>query len=240
MKRLLAAFVVGTVLLACGGGASNSSTPTSPSTPAADTSTFQGTVAGSAGQSGTLTVTVQARVAASSASVFRPPFVATLYAQATTVAATASLHIARGSTTALTGTFDSVTKALNLSGGGFTFKGGVISGTYTGPSGVTGGFSTLSTANGTVTAYCGTFSNGAGTGVFNIQVSAIGSVSGVASQGDQVAYISGQVTGTTIKITHTDGGSDTGTIQNGTVSGTADPGSGGSSHPFSGSTSACR
>lgn len=232
--------IVATLLSACGGGSSGS-TPPSPTTPSPATSTFQGTIAGSGRQSGTLTVSVQAQVAASFPSIMRWPFVATLHAQGTTVAATGSLHIAGGSTVALTGTFDSSTKVLILSGGGFTFTGSlggsVLSGTYTGPNGATGGFSSHSTAAGTVTPYCGTFVGSpcdfcpVSTGVFNIEVSATGAVSGVYSLAGQVGYISGQVSGTTLRFTTTDGGSETATIQNGMVSG---PGS------LSGSTSACQ
>lgn len=151
-----------------------------------------------------------------------------------------------GSTIALNGTFNSSTKVLNLSGGGFTFTGSlggaVVSGTYTGPNGATGGFSSVSTASGTVTAYCGTFCSvrsgcvdqPSKVGVLNIQVTAAGTVSGILSLTNQgateVAYVSGQVSGTTINFTHTDGGSSTGTIQNGTVTGEG----------FSASTSACQ
>jgi hypothetical protein len=242
MKRLFAVLAAGSVCFACGGGTSIPSTPAAPSTPpAAGTSTFQGTVAGSGGQSGTVRVTVQAQVAASSAAFFRLPFIATLYAQTTTVQATGTLHLVGGSTIALTGTFDSSTKALNLSGSGFTFTGlligAVISGSYTGPSGATGGFASQSTAAGTVTTYCGTFVGDGGViGVFNLQVSATGAVSGIASetiQGTtQVQFISGQVSGTTVTLS-TGGGADRGTIQNGTVTGTT-------GKPWSASTSACQ
>ncbi len=238
--RLLCTFVAATSLAACGGGSSGS-TPATPS--AAATSTFQGVIAGSGGQGGTVALTIQAQVGASSAVVFQLPFIATLHAQATTVGASGSVHVAGGSTIALSGTFDSSTKALSLSGGGFTFTGTlvgpVVSGTYTGPGAATGGFSSQSTASGTVTAYCGTFvTTGNAIGVFNLSVSASGAVSGVAHATiggtPGIQYFSGQVTGTTITL-NTEGapGGDRGTIQNGTITGIT-------GRPWSGSTSACQ
>lgn len=144
MKRRLAVFVACACLSACGGATSTPSTPTTPS----QTTAFQGTVAGSAGQNGTLTVTVQTTVAASLASSFHFPFVATLHAQTTsTVTATGNLTLTGGSNIPLTGTFNTSTKALSLSGSGFTFtgtfSGGLLSGTYTGPNNAEGAFSSV-------------------------------------------------------------------------------------------------
>lgn len=234
-RRLCAVLVTGAFISSCSG----SSTPTSPSSETA----FQGTVAGTGGQSGTLTVTVRTVVAASSAAFFRFPFIATLHAQTTgTVTATGSLRLIGGSTIPLTGTFDSSTKVLNLSGAGFTFagtlSGGVLSGTYTGPNGVSGGFSSLSTTGATVTAYCGTFVRNDGVrGVFNVQVSTAGTVSGVAEGG---IYIRGQVSGNTVTTTATSPSGTivpgTSTIQNGTVTGRDDTGF----TSWTGSTSACQ
>jgi hypothetical protein len=162
--------------------------------------------------------------------------VATVYAQADSAVATATFHPVGGGSISLSGTYTRSTKTLNLSGSGYTFSGtfasGALTGTYTGPNGVTGSFSSRSAADGTITLYCGTMRNGAG--VFNLAVSATGAVSGVFGIDGQFGYISGQVTGTTINITHADA-SSTGTIQNGTVSGTSTTG-----NTFSGSTSACQ
>lgn len=66
-----------------------------------------------------------------------------------------------------------------------------------------------------------------------MEVSATGAVSGVFFV-DEFGYISGQVTGTTINITHANA-SSTGTIQDGRVSGTSTTG-----NTWSGSTSACQ
>lgn len=241
---------------ACGGGSGSS--PTTPSAPAPppNTTTFQGTIAGSSGdQTGTLTVTVQGQVASA-----RPwlwlPFISTLHAQS--VSASGSVHVSGGSTTSLTGTFDTATRALTLSGGGFSFTGsanaGVITGTYASPSGATGAFSSRSTAGGTVTVYCGD-AIGAGGGIrgaFNIVVSeASGAVSGAFSQWfdnpPTLGTITGQATGGALSLVFTatagqyagESGTGTGTIQGGSVSGTAPAGSGGAGR-FSGSTSRCQ
>jgi hypothetical protein len=114
--------------------------------------------------------------------------------------------------------------------------GSVLSGTYAGANAVTGGFSSLNTAGAAVTLYCGTFSGGGETGVFDMQVSAAGAVSGVAKSGDpKIIYITGQVSGNTFTFTGSDGGTGTGTIQGGTISGKTANGA-----SFSGSTSACQ
>src|ERR1700674_3313062 len=106
---LLFAVVLGTLVSACGG----SSTSPAPTTPSAATTTFQGTIAGSTGQTGTLDVTVQT-VVASAFPFFSFPLVATLHAQTGTIAATGSLHLVGSSTTSLTGTYDSSTTTMNL------------------------------------------------------------------------------------------------------------------------------
>jgi len=109
-----------------------------------------------------------------------------------------------------------------LSGGGFTFNGTnggkVVSGNYTGPSGTTGGFATLSTSSGDVTTYCGSvFGSGNSanqvTGVFNIAVGG-GTVSGTFSVPPYSGFINGQSSSASFSITYTDpvaGVSDTAT-----------------------------
>ena len=183
-----------TVLLlsACGG---NDSAPTTPS-PGASTTTFSGTLAGSSGQSGTLTVTVQAQVSASVASILERWLVVPLHAQA--ASATGSVHLTGGTTQLLTGTYDATTKGLDLSGGSFAFKGsvstGVLNGTYTGPKSASGVFSTRSTTGGTVTVYCGSIFQGTSSnakGAFNLVVSPTGGVSGAFRVPDNSGFING-------------------------------------------------
>jgi hypothetical protein len=242
----------------CGSDSNGSSpsTPTTPTTPSATTTTFQGTIAGANSQTGTLTVTVQAQVAVLAPSRFHLPFVATLHAQSTSVTASGSFRAARGATTSLTGTYDTTTRALSLTGGGYTFtgtaSGATVNGTYTGPSGVAGSFSSRSTASGAVTVYCGNiYSSGNAnqvTGVFNLVVSdASGAVSGTFYLLDapfRNGPITGQLTGTSLSITYTDrvsggSGTGTGTIQGGAVTGSS-PAQSGGSNPFTGSTGRCQ
>ena len=218
----------------------------SPAKPSSTTTTFQGTIAGSSNQSGTLNVTVNGQVAASRPSMFGLPFVATLHAQS--VSASGTVRTIGGSSVSLTGSYDPGTKALNLSGGGFTFTGsvtnGVLSGTYTGAAGISGTFSTRSTASSTVSVYCGNiFSSGNPneiTGVFNLVVASTGAVSGAFAIIGSAGYLTGQLTGTALSITYTNTtqsfqGTASGTVQSGTVSGMSD-----SKNPFSGSTAACQ
>lgn len=217
----------------------------SPTNPSAATTTFQGTIAGSSNQSGTLAVTVQGQVASARPSLFGP-LVATLHAQS--VSASGTLRAIGGSTISLSGTYNSTTKVLELSGGGFSFTGtvsnGVLSGTYTGGGGFAGTFSTRSTANASVSVYCGNiFSSGNPneiTGVFNLVVASTGAVSGAFAIIGSSGYLTGQVSGTSLSITYTNTtqsfqGTATGTVQGGTVSGKSD-----SNNPFSGSTAACQ
>jgi hypothetical protein len=218
----------------------------SPAKPSTTTTTFQGTLAGSNNQSGTLTVTVQGEVAHARPSLIGLPLVATLHAQSTS--ATGTLRTIGGSNVSLTGTFDSGSRILNLSGGGFTFTGtvsnGVLTGTYTGAGGASGTFSTRSTAGASVSVYCGSiFSSGNPnevTGVFNLVIASTGGVSGAFAIIGSAGYLTGQVTGSSLSITYTNTtqnftGTASGTIQGGSVSGISD-----SKNPFSGSTAACQ
>ncbi|HZR23314.1 MAG TPA: hypothetical protein VFA59_06990 [Vicinamibacterales bacterium] len=88
-----------------------------------------------------------------SAASFRPLAVST---------ATGSVHITGGNTTAVSGTYDSSTNGVSVSGGGFSFtgtvNGGALSGSYS-QNDVTGGFSALNTSAGSVTTYCGTYNS---------------------------------------------------------------------------------
>lgn len=249
LSRLLFSTLLMSVVAGCGG----SSSPTTPS-PAPASTTFQGTIAGSGNQSGTLNVTIQSQVAA-----VRPllhlTLVATLHAQS--VSASGSVHVAGGNTTSLTGTFDTATKAVRLSGGGFAFSGSasgpVVTGTYTAPGGASGAFATRSTASGAVTSYCGNvFGSGASsnevTGIFNFTVSeASGALSGTFTIGADnpptIGTLTGQVSGTAVIITFTatagrfagESGTIAGTIQGGTFSGTSATG-----NPVSGSPGRCQ
>lgn len=242
---LLATVLVGLLYIACGG-----SSPSAPELPGAST-VFQSIIAGNDNQTGTLTVTVQSQVSALQ-SWLRLPLVATLHAQA--VSASGSVHIAGGSTTSLTGTFDTTTRVLSVSGGGFAFAGTATSttltGSYTAPGGATGVFAGRSTASGTVRSFCGKTVGGTGdvTGVFSFTVAdASGALTGSFTISTDtpptVGTLVGQVTGASVAITATATGGRfvgetlafTGTIQGGTFTGT-DP----NGRPISASTAGCQ
>ena len=245
-------------MTACGdgGGAPAPATTTTPTpTPAPTvTTTFVGTVAGSSGQSGTLSVVVQAQVAALRPRFFRWPLVATLHAQANTIPATGTLLLIGGGVVALTGSYNLSTGVLTLSGGGFTltgtFSNGAITGTYTGPGGASGTFAVIPRTGGafsTVTSYCGTiFRAGPGSaifGTFNITVNSFTStlIGTYYLSGDSTPR-GGSIRGTVLpgnlfNLIYSDGsntGRATGTIQDATLSGTSEGG-----NFLSGSSSSC-
>jgi len=148
------------------------------------------------------------------------------------------VHVAGGTTTALTGTSDSSTNAVNLSGGGFTFAGtvnvGVLAGKYTGSNNSDGAFSSLNATNTTVTTFCGTYgSPGGESGIYNVQVSTSGTASGDGISTTTIHggfLLNGQLTGTTLTMTQVDIetghtiGTHSMTVQGGTVSGTCSSG----------------
>lgn len=109
----------------------------------------------------------------------------------------------------------------------------------TAPVYVESGPAIIATGVTTVTAYCGFFT-GTPTGVFNLLVTAAGSVNGIATRtggtgGVSSVALTGQVTGTSVILTANTGFVLTGTIQNGTVTATSSDGGG----TLTGSTSAC-
>ena len=106
-----------------------------------NSTTYQAVLAGTTGQTGTLSVTVAATVALAAPDRFELPWVTALHAQST-VTSTGTMRIVGGSTLSLTGTFDTAAKTLNLSGSGTTLTGTVtgaaLSGTYVGAAGAAG------------------------------------------------------------------------------------------------------
>jgi hypothetical protein len=211
----------------------------SPTSPTPTITRFQGTLAGTGGQSGTVDITVQTATAARAAFSF-PSFVEVLHAQGP-VSAGATITLVTGSTASLTGTYNGATKGLNLSGGGFTLigtlNGVTVAGSVTGPGGTTGAFSSLNATSAAVTVYCGTFQSLGGTeiGVWNLEVTATGAASGVVGSNlSPASVITGQVNGNTLTLTGATGGGATGMIGGGVVTGTG-------SHDtvFAGSTSSC-
>src|SRR5215467_8339842 len=183
------------MLVMTGCGSSSSSTA-----PSANVGTFHGTFTGSGGQVGTLTVTTTG-VAAIERPVQRFAVIERARAaffpvvSAAVSTATGSAQVMGGSTTSLSGTYDSSSQALSLTGGGFSFTGNItsdgIAGTYTSSSD-SGSFSALSSTAGAVTTYCGTH----GRMGLTIQISADGKVSGQTSTSSCI--IRGQVSGNQI------------------------------------------
>ena len=241
MRHLSATLGVVTLISACGGGAADHSSPTTPSAPV--TTTFQGSIAGTGGESGTLDVTLQTRLGSSIASALFPlaSFIATLHAQ-TAVTAAGTLRLASGGTTSLAGTYDSSNRSVSLSGGGFRFSGAigesVLAGTYTGPNGA-GGFSVLNATGSSVTVYCGTATSPEGLGTLNLQAASSGNVSGTAVFGGGPCGLTGRVSGGLINLTSCEGSAATGSVQNGAVVGTTMNRSGVVNGAFAASTGAC-
>jgi hypothetical protein len=194
---------------------------------AAVPTTYEGSLAGT-GQSGTFKITIQPDGSAS------PP-------------ASGTLTLSNGgSTTTLSGVLNSSTNALNLTGGGFAFTGtinqGAASGTYLGPSTISGRFAGLDSTRSPVTVLCGRYDGSEGSGTWNVQFIASGAASGVTrpdlSARDpqpRTTLLTGQLTGTTLSLRSVeDGATATGIVQGTTVIGTHDKGT------FSGSTAQCR
>lgn len=226
--RAASVFVVLGLMAACGAGSSSSS-PTTPSAP--PSTTFQGTLAGLAGQSGTIDVTVQAAVASHRESL---PFslVATLNAQAPT--ATGTIRINQTAPVSVSGSWNSANNTVTLSGGGFTITGVLVernlTGTYTSVNGSVNGaghFAALSTAGGTVTRFCGTYLTDypgyRETGIFNMQLASDGRVSVVFATVTPVpeccGFFTGRRDGNSITLMTPQQGSQTGTIDGQTFSG---------------------
>lgn len=189
------AILAGALLSAC----SNSGSSTAPPR----TSTLVGVFADSS-ESGVITITIATGTLAlvppneSDVLVFRL-FTPAYANAASVVSASATLAIQRGATFALSGTYDTGSHRLSLSGGGYTFTGtysnGVLSGTFTNSAGAGGGFTTQAGSPGAVVGYCGTFTSSAGGGFWIVTVNAANNVvAGVAYEPSTRAE--GLITGT--------------------------------------------
>lgn len=141
----------------CGKDAVNAPPPGG--TPNTGATTFTGTISG-ATSSGTVDITIATATPRPQGGAF---------GARATVTATATVHVSGGGAIALTGTYDDVANTISLTGGGWTFTGGLTSfgmeGTYTGPNG-TGVFSVQQEGTGTdtVTVFTGTFTHTVGAG----------------------------------------------------------------------------
>ncbi len=228
---VLASLLVVAILAAipyagCSGGSHHSSSSVSNRTP----ETFQGTLTADGVESGVISVVIN----------FGPGSSVVL---AATVGATGSIALKGGGTVNLTGSFDTASQGLTLSGGGYSFVGVLsataISGSYTGPQGA-GSFSALqSTGSGSVLVYCGTYAqnNSTNTGVWNM-VQSGGSLVGSFSGSDgATGDLSGTISGDSVSVSFK-GGSATGTLSGTTMSGTWHDNKG-NSGPWQGSTGSC-
>src|SRR4029077_8252281 len=190
---VLAAGALG--LTACG------SSSTAPST----STTLVGVIA-DASESGVLTVTVSSgtlTVLPRTGSLLAFLSAATpAYASALVgVSATATLKIQGGASISLTGTYDTGTHTLSLSGGGYAFTGtysnGLLSGTFTNPTGLTGGFSAQAGSTSSVVGYCGTYA-GAASGYWNLTLDSTNNlISGIAvdTQSGGISSVAGTASG---------------------------------------------
>jgi hypothetical protein len=215
MRTLRLVALVG-ILAAC-------SSSDEPAGGSGSTTTLSGSLAATDGRTGSLTLTGQAP----SASVTAAPTAVSASVRAI-VTLTGTVSLSDGTTATLTGTWDNVTGALSVTGGGFTFSGtllnGALSGSFTGPS-ITGVFSlrVATTATG-ADVYCGTFtgrtpedhpSGGTGlgpdNGTWNLVVGASTVDVIVLTDDGSPLVLGGTRSGSTVTIT-IPGGTATGTI----------------------------
>lgn len=209
-----------------------SSSPTAPS----NSTSFDGVIA-----SGTLTGALSFSVASSTLDVGRAPGTATApvgirpaFAVAPgDVTVTGTLKVSGGSNVALTGTYNTTTHALSLTGGGYSFTGtyanGRIDGTFTSPSG-NGSFSAQPATNATISSYCGTYAlnDGSDHGHFNIAVNAsAGTLSGAwaSDVNGDTGGLSGTTSNGAITVNVLNGGVSNGTVVSGTITATTLTGS---------------
>jgi hypothetical protein len=207
------------VLAACGDS-------TAPSTSTA----FNGVIA-----SGTLTGALSFSVAATALNVGRAPSAAieaavarpAFAAAAGDVTVTGSLKLTGSAAIPLTGTYNTSTHALSLSGGGYTFTGtfanGHMDGTFTSPTD-SGTFSVQPSTAATIHNYCGTYTGSTDHGNFNVAVNVTdGTLSGAwASSVDaSTGGLSGTNSGGSFTINVLNAGTPNGTVVNGTVTETS-------------------
>ena len=139
-------------------------------------------------------------------------------------ATTGTLELTGEAAVSLTGTYEDTTLQIMSSGGGFAFDGIITSdgaeltGSYTGPGGAAGGFSTLNDTLSTVTDYCGSYSGG---GIWNMTIDSNGRLIGLYVDSDgSSGFIRGQLTGNSLSLTADGGVTASGTLQGTTLSGT--------------------
>jgi hypothetical protein len=236
--RPVAAAAVVFALSACGDATGTGGT---------DSTVLNGIFVGDA-VSGSLSITISS----ASLSIVAAPNASVADAMAS-VSVTGSLKITGGASVSLTGTYDTGTHTITVSGGGYAFTGtfanGVLTGTFTTPDGGTGSFTTASTGgSATVTSYCGTYAgtSNSDAGVFNLVVnSSAGTATGFArptTAGQHPVQLTGTVSGNTVNLTTQQIGGDephngtaTATISGSSISGSYKDNQSGNGGTFSGS-----
>lgn len=180
---------------------------------------FRGTLTGK-GESGVIDATLPAGVKIASLDVL-----ADQPAAGNTVVAT--VNLGGGKTINLTGTYDPATKALTISGNGYTLtgtlNGSTLSGTYTGPNGG-GSFALQAAVTGAVNVYCGSYVSkeaGKGSGTWNLVQGADNKLSGSYTEATGGSgLLSGTLTGGAIALTVSTGGVANGTLSGDKIDGT--------------------
>jgi len=234
-RRAAIASVMAVALAMVGcGGSSPTNTQPSPGPTGGTPTTFTGTVVGTtSASSGSFSVTITSSAASSAVASATPERLSNRPLSTSTASGT--LTLAGGASVALSGTYDSTTNAVNLTGGGFTLIGIVSTptgllhaflGSFTGPNGASGTFSSLSSDQGAITPYCGQLYPGGVWGTapvpFSFELSTTGAVYGeyaAIGVGLPAATFTGQITGASMTLTTSQGNTGTATIQNGLVTG---------------------
>ncbi len=222
--------IVGALVLLAAAGIGCSSSNYNSNNPTQQPTSYAGTVTGTSGTGGTLSLTITPAVASMGSAIM--PL-------ATTDTVSGTLHITGGVDVVLSGTFTPPSGPLDVSGGGYTFSGslqnGTLSGTWTGP-GSSGSFTALvSGSSGSVTNFCGTFS-GSDSGTWDLSQSGM-TLSGSYTGSGGSATLSGTLSGTSISLTSPSGATAQGTLSGPSMSGTWTSGS--HTGTWQGSTSGC-
>jgi len=162
------------------------------------------------------------------------------------IALRGTVTLGNGLTAQLTGSYDPATQSLTAQGTvqtgigaiAFTarFENGQLSGTWTGPGGLSGSLSGLGISLGPIALYCGPFV-GARQGRVTLAVS--GSLAGGAAvfAGNQALLLTGSASGSALDLSFANGGRATGTVAGANVSGNWSDAAGNGT--FSASSSNC-
>jgi hypothetical protein len=190
----------------------------------AEGSTYEATIAGSGGESGKLSVRIDAQTAST---VRRTAGVAGSGA----VSANGTLLFVDGHSIMLAGMHDPASGLLNLSGGGYVFSAtiaaGALNGTYTYSGGGSGFMAGLDSTSGAADVYCGTYMGTRTTppydvrGVFNLVIASNGKITGLGvDDTGKGSTVDGTLSGNSISATTSSGTTISGIRSGNTVSGT--------------------